>query len=230
MACEKMRERFDSLTEETSEGFTYLGMFVRINKKGNYEVDMEDYIKKAVVSHLGDGKAVRATGVPAQKDLFEVEEGGLLLSDTARKKFHSTTARILYLTNHTRPALKVACQFLCTRVQSPTEGDKKKLRKLLMYLWTKKKKKMMFKGENNNHLRFYVDGAFACHPDGKSHTGLVVQYGENVVMCQSKKQKICTKDSTEAEIVSVSDEVPEFEWVKECLLGQGKTISSTTLF
>lgn len=99
-----------------------------------------------------------------------------------------------------------------------------------MYLWTTKKKKMVFRGISNNHLKVYVDGAFACHPDGKSHTGLVVQYGESVVMCQSKKQKICTKDSTEAEIVSVSDEVPEIEWVKEYLLGQGAVISSTTLY
>ena len=90
-------------------------------------MDIKDYIKKAIVSHLGNSEKVRATGIPAQKDLLEVEEGGLLLGNVAKKKFHSTTARILYLTNHTRPALKIACQFLCTQVQSPTEDDKKSL-------------------------------------------------------------------------------------------------------
>ena len=45
----------------------------------------------------------------------------------------------------------------------------------------------------------YVDAAFGCHEDGKSHTGMVVTVGGATVMCMSSKQKIVTEDSTEAE-------------------------------
>ena len=159
-------------------------------------------------------KEIRLKEVSAQKDLFELEEVGLLLSEENKRKFHSTTARLLYLTNHMRPALKVACQFLCTHAQCLKEFNEKKLQNLLMYLWSTQRKKMIFNGDNNNHLKFYVNVAFVFHPDGKSHTGLVVEYGGSVIFCKSKKQEICTKDSTEAEIVSVLDKIPEMGWIK----------------
>ena len=63
-------------------------------------------------------------------------------------------------------------------------------------------------------LKFYLDGAFASHDDAKSYGGLVVEFGGRVILASSKKQKICTKDSTKAELVVVSDFIPKIEWVK----------------
>jgi hypothetical protein len=51
----------------------------------------------------------------------------------------------------------------------------------------------------------YVDAAFGCHSDGKSHTGLVIMFGGANVLSKSSKQKIVTKDSTESELVGLSD-------------------------
>ena len=45
----------------------------------------------------------------------------------------------------------------------------------------------------------YVDAAFGKHVDGKSHTGRIIMIGETPVAVKSGKQKIVTKDSTEAE-------------------------------
>ena len=95
------------------------------------------------------------------------------LKQKGKVKFHSTTARILYLSNRIRPGVKVACQYLCTRVSEPSEEDNKKLTKLIKYLWSTKGKKYYFgRGDGSNVLKFYVDGAFACHADGKSHGGV----------------------------------------------------------
>ena len=85
-------------------------------------------------------------------------------------------------------------------------------------------------GDGDTHLQFYVDGAFAVHADAKSHEGLVVVYGGSCVLAWSKKQKICTKDSTESELVGVTDFIPQMEWVKDFLTGQGEQISKTTLY
>ena len=43
------------------------------------------------------------------------------------------------------------------------------------------------------------------HPDGKSHTGIVVMWVDIAVLVHSKKQQIGTEDSTEAELVGITD-------------------------
>ena len=50
-----------------------------------------------------------------------------------------------------------------------------------------------------------------------------------MVNANSGKHKICTKDSTESEGVTVSNYVPRMEWFGNFLTGQGEVIVSTTL-
>ena len=67
----------------------------------------------------------------------------------------------------------------------------------------------------------YIDAAFGCHPDGKSHTGLVVTVGGATVLCASTKQKIVTKNSTEAGLVDLSDKVMSVIQCGEFMKHQG---------
>lgn len=60
--------------------------------------------------------------------------------------------------------------------------------------------------------------------------GLLVEYGGSIVHPSSRKQEICTKDLTEAELVAMSDYVPRMERTKEYLIGQGERICNTILF
>lgn len=137
---------------------------------------------------------------------------------------------MLYVTNRTKPTHKIACHFLCARVKAPTEQDKRKLVKLLSNLWQTQEKKFLFgRGDEGNALRYYVDGAFIVHSDGKSRGGLVVEYGGSIINCGSSNHKICTKDSTASEGVSVSDYIPKMEWLGDFLTGQGRKIMSTAL-
>jgi hypothetical protein len=50
-----------------------------------------------------------------------------------------------------------------------------------------------------------VDSSFGVHPNGRSHSGLVISLGKGSILCKSTKQKINTKSSAEAELVAVSD-------------------------
>lgn len=59
----------------------------------------------------------------------------------------------------------------------------------------------------------YVDASFATHHDGKGHTGSVIMLNGSMVHASSRKQKICTKDSTEAELVGLSNNVVVVESV-----------------
>ena len=51
-----------------------------------------------------------------------------------------------------------------------------------------------------------VNVSFAVHPDYRSHTGAAMTLGEGAVIGLSKKQKLNTRSSTEAELVGADDE------------------------
>jgi len=55
------------------------------------------------------------------------------------------------------------------------------------------------------------------HPDGKSHSGIVIQIGGALVYFGSRKQKCVSKSPTEAELVALSDELGFVELFAEFL-------------
>jgi hypothetical protein len=67
----------------------------------------------------------------------------------------------------------------------------------------------------------HIDAAFGTHSDGKSHSGATVFVGDACVLAMSKKQKIVTKDSTEAELVALSDLILIAEQCDEFMREQG---------
>jgi len=76
----------------------------------------------------------------------------------------------------------------------------------------------------------YIDASFGCHDDGKSHTGLIVTLGGCSVLCMSSKQKIVTRDSTEAELVGLSDKLMCVVKCYDFLIAQGMDIPVPKIF
>ena len=56
-------------------------------------------------------------------------------------------------------------------------------------------------------VKWYVDASFAVHPDYRNHTGVVMTLGEGSFIAMSRKQKLNTRSSTEAEHVGSDDAV-----------------------
>ena len=50
-----------------------------------------------------------------------------------------------------------------------------------------------------------IDASFAVHPDMKSHSGMTMTMGKGAITLLSRKQKLNTRSSTEAELVAVDD-------------------------
>jgi hypothetical protein len=63
----------------------------------------------------------------------------------------------------------------------------------------------------------YIDASYAIHEDGKSHTGLIVMIGGVAVFSASRKQKCVCKSPTEAELVTLSDNLGFVELFQEFL-------------
>jgi hypothetical protein len=49
-------------------------------------------------------------------------------------------------------------------------------------------------------------------------------------MCKSTKQKLNTKSSTEAEVVGMSDYIPNTIWLRMFLKAQGYSVTSNILY
>ena len=111
--------------------------------------------------------------------------------------------------------------FLSTRVMKATEQDWEKLERVLMYLHGTPDQKLTLRCSKVLEVLVYVDASFAVHPEAKSQTGMVISLGQGSVHSASRKQKLVSKSSTEAELVGVSDMLPQVIWTREFLMEQG---------
>ena len=64
----------------------------------------------------------------------------------------------------------------------------------------------------------------------KSHTGGLLSLGKGAVFATSKKQKLNTKSSTEAELVAIDDLMPQILWTRYFLHGQGFNVRVNIIF
>ena len=80
------------------------------------------------------------------------------------------------------------------------------------------------KADNLQVVKWYVDASFAVHPDYRSHTGAVMTLGEGSVIAMSKKQKLNTRSSTEAELVGADDAATMILWTGLFMEQQGYSL------
>ena len=109
--------------------------------------------KKVTVSmshHVDDalkyfGETLRRNVMnPATSQLFAIASESKELDDDEKERYHSISAKILWIMKHSYPDLETALSFLCTRVQCPNEEYLGGLRRALNYLKvTKDDKRIM---------------------------------------------------------------------------------------
>ena len=140
-------------------------------------------------------------------------------------------AKLLYLCKRVRPDILLAVQFLTTRVKNPTKRDDYKLRRVIGYVTLTKYKRRFIDGNDEpNIFRFFIDAAFACHDDGKGQSALVGMLGNTAVITMCRKHKIATRESTEAELVALSDMMLIAEWAKEFMMAQGFEMKTPIIY
>ena len=139
-------------------------------------------------------------------------------------------AKALFLCKRARPDIQPTVAFLYTRVKQPNRGDWKKLLRLMKYLSGTKDMGLRLKSDKTNSLKWYAEAAFAVHPDFKSHTGATLSMGDGAVLSMSRKQKLNTKSSTEAELVGADDVASLMLWTRLFLQAQGYRIDKNILF
>ena len=75
-----------------------------------------------------------------------------------------------------------------------------------------------------------IDTAFAVHPDFKSHTGAGMTLGRGMPITKSQKQKLNTRNSTEAELVGDDDVAIMILWTSFFMEAQGYKVDNNILY
>jgi len=206
MEIERVEQAFQAefrwITMAVGNSHSYIGMKLTVDK-GYIILDMRYYLQNLLEPF--DNPQVKV--VPGNKETFAVKEAAERLNLKEKTLFHSTVAKLLYLSKRAPPDIIAVVGFLCTRVREPTVEDLEKLNKLLGYLKGTKEFVMRLKPNALFRVVVYVDASFSAHPDGKSHSGVVVKVGGAPVFFGSKKQKCVSKSPTEAELVALSDNI-----------------------
>ena len=135
--------------------------------------------------------------------------------------FHAFVAKALFAASRGRPDIQVALAFLCTRVKNPTEEDWIKLLRMMRFLHKTQDDVLTLGAEGASIMKWYADATFAVHPDMKSHTGYNMTMGRGSIISASKKQKLNTKSSTEAELIAANEAVNNIMWSKLFIQEQG---------
>jgi hypothetical protein len=221
-----LRGKYKTVTLNDGKVHSYLGQTFDFTEPGQVSVSMEGYVRDVLDSYEVTG--YRAT--PAATHLYDIAADLELLEERGQREFHSRVMKLMFLAQRARPDILTAVAFLSSRCSKATEDDSKKLARVLMYLNSTADLKMTLCAEDEMRVHAYVDASFAVHHDMRSHTGGVISLGRGAVHVSSKKQRLMTKSSTEAELVGISDVLPQILWTREFLISQGHVVGPAVLY
>ncbi len=202
------------VTTTRGKKHVYLGMLLDYSTPGEVKIDMTDYVKEMINEFPTtlDGNA----NTPANDHLFSVDKGSKL-EPLKAEAFHTFVAKALFLTMRSRPDIRLTVAFLCTRVREPTSYDWMKLTRLMNFLQKTKEDSLVLRSDGTRKIEWSVDASFGVHADMKSHSGMSMTMGRGAILSMSRKQKINTRSSTEAELVAVDDSLSQILWTKNFL-------------
>jgi hypothetical protein len=192
-------------------------------------MSMFDYIDE-LLKECPDDLMKGAASSGASAHLYQVDPKANKLDSETAILYHHLTAKLLYLSKRTRPDLQTPVSFLSTRVLSPDVDDWKKLGRCLRFLRNTKDDPHILESDGSGVIRWWVDASFAVHPDMRSHTGATMSLGKGSVYSVSRRQRLNTTSSTEAELVGVSDVMGLILWTRRFLKAQGYTVSDNVVY
>jgi hypothetical protein len=225
---DKISEHFGDLVITRGKTHDFLGMTMTFRDDNKVELDMIKKLEESLESF--PSRCGYKVTSPCSPHLWNVNENAERLSKEQSELFHSTTAKLLYMTKRTRPDIEPAVAFFTTRVHDSSVDDWKKLVRCMTYLEQTKDDKRVIGCFNLNELFTWVDASFAVHPNMRSHTGGTMSMGYGMLHCRSSKQKLNTKSTTESELVGTSEYVPFNIWMLLFWGEQGYKINKNILF
>ena len=209
----------------------YLGMTFEYGD-GEVKVNMIDYVRNMLKEFPLKFKNKDGTTNPVTTEMFK-DDNSKKLNDQEREIFHKMMVKALFACKRARPDIQPIMAVLCTRVKRPGKNDWNKLVRMMKYLNGTVEDKLMLSADKGiSTVEWYVDVAFAVHPDFKSHTGGIMKFagGKGAMQSLSTKQKLNTMSLTMAELVGVDDALPLILWTPLFLEKQGYKVEKNIVY
>ena len=207
----------------------YLGMTIDYSTPGKVVFRMNDYID-CMMNECPEELLKGNPAGPAANHLFDINPECEKLSSVEANEFHHFVVKLLYLAKWTRPDILLAVAFLCTRVKRPDQDDYKKLGHCLSYVQGTKELCLTLEAKNMSVIHWWIDTSFAVHADYKSNTGACLSFGRGCPVNISSKQKIYTRSSTKAELVTINDAMALVLWCRLFIMGQGFDVHDNIVY
>ena len=191
LIIQKIQDNFgqhSELSMHIGKRHDYLGMILDFTTPGILEIDISDYIQ--VILQDTPTNLQGTSVVPAAKHLFTTRADAPKISPQEQEIFHHLTMQLMYLSQRGRPDIQTAVAFLSSRVANPDQDDYMKLGKVIKYLESTIDMTLRLQADETNLLQWWVDAAYANHPDMKGHTGATFTMGHGSIYSNSLKQKL----------------------------------------
>lgn len=148
-------------------------------------------------------------------------EEGELLEDA--EVYRRIIGKLLYL-NMTRPDISYAVQQLSQFLHAPRQPHYKAALHVLRYLKGSLNYGLFYSSNTDFNVTGYSDADWGtCMFTGRSLTGWCIFVGNSLVSWKTKKQKVVSKSSAEAEYRSLSQTTSEIAWLDGILQDLGIT-------
>jgi hypothetical protein len=183
--------------------------------------------------------AATAPTPPRLRGGGEFEPGSELIDV---KQYQEKVGTLLYAAISTRPDTSYAVNKLAQHMQAPTASDGKACDRVFRYLAGTKTVGLLF-GRRDSSCRdgtsaiprvsAYADADWGSDPiDRKSITGWITMLGGDPVSWASKKQKVVSQSSCEAELYAEAAAINEIKWLSGLMdeLGMGAGNTPPILF
>ena len=226
----ELEKRFGKMTVTRGNKHNFVGMDITFRDDCKFEICMEQYLEESIAAFPEE--ITRSSRTPAKGDLFneDSDDERVKLNSTEAEVFHHIVAKVLYVAKRARPDIDLVISFLCTRVAEPTNGDRKKLKRVLEYIKSTLGMVRIIGAQGDEILQTWVDASYAVHRDMKSHTGGTMSLGVGTIHHRSAKQKLNTKSSTEAELVGASEYIGWTLFAKRFLEEQGHNLKRNIFY
>ena len=217
-----LQDQFGKL-DVKEDRFNFLGLYVGLQDDHSITVDNTAYIlsilRRRWTEEIGQ-EFHRRRGVltPGTEDLFLGYDDNHISTPQEIEDYQTIVGELLFATFIRVDILKEVI-FLSTRNHRPCDRARRACRQVIAYLKLNSSRPVNF-GSRDLTLHAYPDAAYAVHSDGFSHSGLFITLGPNggPIYVRSKKQKMITKSSSEAELIAASSIVDAAKFLSKIML------------
>ena len=179
---------------------TYIGIDVSRDTDGILSLTQERFLTSFLqYMKMDDSKAVRT---PMLKSI----DYSKLTKNQTDFPYKSVLGNLMWLSNHTRPDISFAVNFLARFQTDPKEEHWIQLKRIMRYLSGTRNFGLRFGERDEKVLDVFTDASFQDDVrTGKSTTGYVIRYHGNVIAWKSKLQTTFATSTAQAEYTAVCD-------------------------